>query len=97
MRILDVSKRETFDLVQHERQQTCGRADRDADDGHRRDQRRYSADFRLLFRLVLRLIRHHCLSHVVCTSSPVRLVIRVTASPSFHRRRIYSPTSPTRT
>lgn len=71
--------------------------DRDADDGHRRDQRRYSADFRLLFRLVLRLIRHHCLSHVVCTSSPVRLVIRVTASPSFHRRRIYSPTSPTRT
>ena len=43
MRILDVSKRETFDLVQHERQQTCGRADRDADDGHRRDQRRYSA------------------------------------------------------
>ena len=87
MRILDVSKRETFDLVQHERQQTCGRADRDADDGHRRDQRRYSADFRLLFRLVLRLIRHHCFSHVACTSSPVRLI------GSYYRITIVPPTA----
>ena len=93
MRILDVSKRETFDLVQHEREQARGRANGDADDGHRRDQRRNTANVRLLFRLVLRLLRHPCLSHVACTSSSVHLVIRVAASPSFHPRRIYAPIS----
>ena len=93
MRILDVPKRETFDLVQHERQQSRSRADRDANDGHRRDQRRDAADVRPWFRLVLRLLRHPCLSHVACTSSSVHLVIRVAASPSFHPRRIYAPIS----
>ena len=93
MRVLDVSKRETLDLVQHEREQTRGRANGDADDGHRRDQRRNTADVRPRFRLFLRLLRHHCLSHVACTSSSVHLVIRVAASPSFHPRRIYAPIS----
>ena len=93
MRILDVPKREPFDLVQHERQQSRSRADRDANDGHRRDQRRDAADVRPWFRLFLRLLRHHCLSHVACTSSSVHLVVCVDAAPSFHSRRINAPIS----
>ena len=54
MRILDVAERETFDLVQHEREQAGRDANGDADDGHRSNQRRNSADFRLLFRFFLR-------------------------------------------
>ena len=85
MRILDVSKRETLDLVQHKCQQARGRANGDADDGHRSDQPRNTSDSRLLFRLVLRLLRHHCFSHVACTSSSVRLIgsyYRITIVPS---------------
>ena len=74
MRILDVSKRETLDLVQHERQQARGRANGDADDGHRRNQRRNSADLRLLFLENLRLLRFPQfptpLPHSRCTPSP---------------------------
>ena len=45
------------------------------------------ADSRLLFRLVLRLLRHHCFSHVACTSSPVRLI------GSYYRIIIVPPTA----
>ena len=85
--VFDVAEREMLDLVQHERQQTCGRANGDADDGHRSDQPRNTSDGRLLFRLVLRLLRHHCFSHVACTSSSVRLI------GSYYRITIVPPTA----
>ena len=94
MRVLDVSKREDVRRwYSMSVSKPAAAPIATADDGHRRDQRRDTADVRPLFRLVLRLLRHHCLSHVACTSSSVHLVIRVAASPSFHPRRIYAPIS----
>ena len=44
MRALHIAKRKTLDAVQHERQQTGGRADGDADEDYRRDQCREPAE-----------------------------------------------------
>ena len=91
MRILDVSKRETLDLVQHKCQQARGRANGDADDGHRRNQRRNSADLWLRSLRILRLLRFPQFPHLPHSLHTVSFVQSTPNCPTCRNVRLLRP------